>query len=255
MPTVRIVTTGALVAAVFGAAIASAAAQGTTQSAGRPLPLLQFIHKTSKTKPLAHPKVAAKVAAKVGRKKVAKRRIARRAIAKLPKAIARRKAVSAVPPKAVSATPRTPKVAAAAPLPDMWPAAGTVAPAMTGMLAPPQSTPPVSTEAVVETDPNQIISGNTVQVPSPDQINSVVPATDNHEQTASEETPKTAAPANPTPPEATATAIVARAVIENPDPVGSASWIEQVLAALGGALTAGVVAWFLIRPGSQQTYG
>jgi hypothetical protein len=37
--------------------------------------------------------------------------------------------------------------------------------------------------------------------------------------------------------------------------VGSVSWILQVLAALGGAVTAGAVAWFLIGRSPQQTYG
>ncbi len=38
-------------------------------------------------------------------------------------------------------------------------------------------------------------------------------------------------------------------------PVGSASWIAQVLAALGGAVAAGAVAWFLIGSGPLRTYG
>lgn len=37
--------------------------------------------------------------------------------------------------------------------------------------------------------------------------------------------------------------------------VGSASWIAQVLAALGGAVAAGSVAWFLIGSGPLRTYG
>jgi len=37
--------------------------------------------------------------------------------------------------------------------------------------------------------------------------------------------------------------------------VGSASWIAQVLAALGGAIAAGTVAWFLIGAGPVRTYG
>jgi hypothetical protein len=37
--------------------------------------------------------------------------------------------------------------------------------------------------------------------------------------------------------------------------VGSASWIAQVLAALGGAIAAGAVAWFLIGSGPQRMYG
>ncbi len=36
--------------------------------------------------------------------------------------------------------------------------------------------------------------------------------------------------------------------------VGSASWIAQVLAALGGAVAAGAVAWFLIGTGPVRTY-
>jgi|SRR5271169_706068 len=37
--------------------------------------------------------------------------------------------------------------------------------------------------------------------------------------------------------------------------IGSASWITQVLAALGGAIAAGAVAWFLIGAGPVRTYG
>lgn len=39
------------------------------------------------------------------------------------------------------------------------------------------------------------------------------------------------------------------------DPVGSASWIAQALAAFGGAVAAGAVAWFLIGSGPVRTYG
>jgi hypothetical protein len=37
--------------------------------------------------------------------------------------------------------------------------------------------------------------------------------------------------------------------------VGSTSWVLQVLAALGGAVAAGSVAWFLIGAAPQRTYG
>jgi hypothetical protein len=37
--------------------------------------------------------------------------------------------------------------------------------------------------------------------------------------------------------------------------IGSASWFAQVLAALGGAIAAGAVAWFLIGAGPVRTYG
>lgn len=43
-------------------------------------------------------------------------------------------------------------------------------------------------------------------------------------------------------------------VAENSSTVGSAAWIAQVLAALGGAIAAGVLAWFLIGDGPVRTY-
>ncbi len=241
----RIVTTGALVAAVLGAAIASAAAQSAAQPSGAPLPLLQFTQKKSKTTPTAHPKVETnKIAAKSEHKPAAKRQVA-----------ARRP--TAARPQAVAAAPQTPQPAAANALPanaqptNMWPTAGTVAPGMTGTLAPPQPGPAVSTVSVVQTSPNEIVSGgHAVQVTSPDQINAADLAVDNHEQTAN-----TAAPTDPASPQPVATATVARVETpETPNLVGSASWFAQVLAALGGALTAGVVAWFLIRPAPIRTY-
>ena len=39
------------------------------------------------------------------------------------------------------------------------------------------------------------------------------------------------------------------------NPVGSASWIMQILAAFGGAFAAGAAAWFLIGSAPQRTYG
>ena len=243
MLSIRIVATGTLAAAVLGAAIAGAAAQNATQSAGSPLPLLQFFQHKSKAKPLAH----SRRAARFERKTVAKRRIVRRAIA--------------VPHKAVVAAARpVPEAAAADALPEnMWPAAGTVSPGVTGTLASPQPGPPVSTESVVETDPDEIVAGShTVQLAPPDRTDAIDLAADNHQQPATEQTPTTAAPPQAAAPEPAAHAFIARAAVEKPEtpsPVGSASWIAQVLAALGGAVTAGVVAWFLIRPAPERTYG
>jgi hypothetical protein len=44
------------------------------------------------------------------------------------------------------------------------------------------------------------------------------------------------------------------AVVQTSSLIGSIAWIAQVLAALGGAVTAGVVAWFLIGAGPARTY-
>jgi hypothetical protein len=37
--------------------------------------------------------------------------------------------------------------------------------------------------------------------------------------------------------------------------VGSPGWIAQVMAALAGAVAAGVIAWFLIGAGPRRVYG
>jgi hypothetical protein len=223
---IRIITTITLAATVLGAAITSAAAQIAAEPVGRPLQLLQFVHPKGKTKTPVHHKVAAKlerkpvISAKVEHRPVTNRHVERRIV---------RRTIAA-PPKVIAAAP--------------------------------QATPPVTNEAVVETDPNQIAAGSpTVQPASPDQVNAVDPAADNHQQTANEQTPSRQAPNTATPataaaPQPAATAIVARAVVEKPEtpsPVGSASWIGQVLAALGGAVTAGIVAWFLIWPAPIRT--
>jgi hypothetical protein len=42
---------------------------------------------------------------------------------------------------------------------------------------------------------------------------------------------------------------------DDPSPVGSFSWILHVLAALGGAVATGALAWFLISPAPQRNYG
>ncbi len=94
-----------------------------------------------------------------------------------------------------------------------------------------------------------VVGGRTVDVVAPDQANEIDLAAG---------APKTAAV---TPPQdddaaskpAAATAFVAVAH-DAAGAVGSASWIAQVLAALGGAVAAGSVAWFLIGSTPQRTY-
>ncbi len=77
MPHIRIVATGTFVLPLLAAAIADAAAAqcATHRAAGKPLPLLQFFHHKSTTKPPAHPRLAARLE----RKTVVRRRIVTRA--------------------------------------------------------------------------------------------------------------------------------------------------------------------------------
>lgn len=258
MLNIRIVATGTLVAAALSLAVVGAAAQ-STQSAGKPLPLLQFFQQKSKAKPAPHQRLAAKAK----RKTAAERRIAKRMIAAQHEAVAQ--------------APQTPTATAAAPE-NIWPAAASATPGAIATLAPPQTPAQmpasVSTEKVVETDPNEIVSGgHIVQLSSPDQVNAIDLAADDHqkapppaasaapaESSAAKSAPAESAVAASTAAASTAAvhALVARAAVQSPNPpspVGSASWIAQVLAALGGAIAAGALAWFLIKPTPERTYG
>ena len=49
--------------------------------------------------------------------------------------------------------------------------------------------------------------------------------------------------------------VLAAPIHHDTSQVGSAAWIAQVLAAFGGAVAAGAVAWFLIGGGPVRTYG
>ena len=89
-----------------------------------------------------------------------------------------------------------------------------------------------------------------MHVVSPDDANEIDRAADAQNAPATAATPGTVAAAEP----ASDTVTVARAH-EETNHVGSASWIAQILAALGGAVAAGSAAWFLMGSGPQRTYG
>ena len=102
------------------------------------------------------------------------------------------------------------------------------------------SPPPVTTATSDSpTASAEAADGRTGQADTPDQVNSrdlAAPTTHANAETASQ--PAVAAP-----------------VHRDTSRVGSASWIAQVLAAFGGAVAAGAVAWFLIGGGPVRTYG
>ena len=115
--------------------------------------------------------------------------------------------------------------------------------------------PPPSPPAVTEPDPSElIVGGRTVQIATPDEVNEIDLAakdTDAASSTAAATKPPShVADAEP----ASKAVVIARAGLD-PSPVGSASWIAKILAALGGAVAAGSLAWFLIGSAPQRTYG
>jgi hypothetical protein len=256
----RIAAMGACCLLALAATVGGAAAQ----TAGGPLPLLQIDHAKTVGKPAVHArhKAAARIARSKSIERAAARRIARRVRPRTRVADAARD-LPAPPPAPPQTTPRNESQ-------NVWPTpAGAVtdnATAPSGSSFP-GGVPPgaatedptgtVVTESVVDTDPNGILNGgHAVPAALPAQAASA----------ASAPTPQPAeqpaAASRPAPVKVAAAASVApkpavRAMLfklSPSGPVGSASWLAHVLAALGGAIAAGAVAWLLIRPAPERTY-
>jgi hypothetical protein len=245
MPRIRIGAIAASFLVVVGVTVGSAAAQtATVGSTGKPLQLLA--PQKSEAKPGLHARSTAKVANTTH----LKRRIARHMPAKTRKTV-----VQVQPAAATAALPA-----------NIWPTAHAAAPGNMGTgglaaLAPQPAPASISTEPMVDTDPDEIVAnGHTVQTASP-EADDLSGLAGGHQQQAAE-TPgnsvaaKGAMLGDPDSSTPVVRAMVVKAVLEDPpSPVGSATWIAHVLAALGGALTAGVLAWFLIGSAPQRHYG
>jgi len=132
-----------------------------------------------------------------------------------------------------------------APPASVWPDAAL--PAEIATAAPPETAP-----ADADPAPSEIeVGGQTVQVAAPDQLNAIDLAADNTGNAAPTVAPADRADIGPV----ARTVLTSRVMHESANPVGGASWIAQVLAALGGAFAAGAVAWFLIGSGPVRMYG
>lgn len=249
-------------------ALAATLGGAEAQTAGAPLPLLQIDHaKTGHAKPAAHAHHPApariartKSAAKAEHRRIAKH-IAKGVHADTHVADAGRDlpAPPATPPR------KTPQSAAQ----NIWPTSA--APALgyaatpkapdvtTAALAPSAARAPVTTEQVVDTDPNGILNGgHAVPAAMPTPVKPTASAPKPQPAAAKSPTTKPSPPvkvaaATPAAPKSPVHAMLFRP--SAPSAVGSASWIAQLLAALGGAIAAGAVAWFLIRPAPERTYG
>jgi hypothetical protein len=98
-----------------------------------------------------------------------------------------------------------------------------------------------ATPAANDATPGAIVmNGQTVEIASPDDLNAI--------ERAAEDT-------HDAPAATSVQTVLAAPVHDDANPVGSMSWLAQVLAALGGAVAAGVTAWFMIGPGPQRMYG
>jgi hypothetical protein len=237
---IRIVSAGVVAALAVALAASAATAQTTTNSpVGKPLSLLagllpsqaikqQHEKKTHQAKVAVHHVKAAhkKLAARTSRKPVAP------------------PAETTAPSQVADAPAPTP--AQIVNLDNIWPIPAPNTPANTAPSADATSATNAAPRSDALSETALVVNGQTVQIAAPDEVNAIDLAADD----------------NATKPAATNAAPSAQTVLTthadadpNDNPVGSASWIAQVLAALGGAAAAGTVAWFLIGSGPQRMYG
>ena len=273
MARIRIAALGVSCLLVLAATLGSAEAQ----TAGSPLPLLQIDH--PKTAVHARHKPAVRIARTKSSEKITGRHVARRIHTKTRVAEAARDlptpptpSSQTISPQAASPQATPPQTTSQNDFQNIWPApaaaADTIAAPSGGALpggvtpvAPTAaSAPSVVTESVVDTDPNGILNGGH-DVPTA-MPNPIKPAVSTPKPQPVVAQPAATSPSPPPVKVAAAAPVLAKPAVRamlfkpsSPSPIGSASWIAQMLAALGGAIAAGAVAWFLIRPASEQNYG
>lgn len=235
MPRIRIVSTG--VAAALVVALAAGGAMARTAASdppGKPLALLAGLrppHESKTHKSSTHDSktnVHAKSARRSGKHVAAKK-------------LAARKPPSKKLPELAATETAQPSSQPALPV-NVSPVADATPPTAVATVAPPQAPMPDN-----DATPSKVeVGGQTVQIASPDELNAIDLAVDDRRDAATD-ADSDLAPA--------AQAVLSAPVVDDKNPVGSASWIAQVLAALGGAAAAGAVAWFLIGAGPVRMYG
>jgi hypothetical protein len=229
MPNTRFSPAGAAALLVLGLAAGSAAAQTATgDTPGKPLQLLKIVEQPSRPKIRPH--------AKTGALKSSKTHVAR---------------LEHKRPHAQTAA--TPAPASA------WPAANSSA-ATNVAAAEPAPAAQFASAPSAFAPSDLVVGGQTVQIASPDAVNQIDLAASDADPHASTGAPGSAAAgtlALNDAPEPTTKSDAINSVSTPPpgSPVGSTSWLLQVFAALGGAVAAGSVAWFLIGSAPQRTYG
>jgi len=252
----------------------SAAAQ-TAEPVGPPLQLLQLTH-PGKSQGSPRTKLAAKTSTKPATKHEAKHEAktltAEKRTTRSHAAVAERKPHHLQSVARASEPPTTESTSATAANNSPPPApttttvdATTLAPATQPEPVPQAAAVPQAVVApqvvapVAPSTPSQlIVNGQTVQVASADEANEMDLAA--NDAAAANDATFGSKPASNTvtgqAAELPAKAYVAsEATTEAPKGASSTSWLLQVLAALGGAVAAGAVAWFLIGSTPQRTPG
>jgi hypothetical protein len=247
MRSFRIVGAGLVTAIAVALAVNGTSAQAATSAqVGQPLPLLAGLRPPHESKHPVHAKTAhptiKRTAAKKSRhgRMVAehRRHIPARKIAKNEH---RERAIAA------SAFAEEPPAQTAPNLAHDWLPANAPSSADSAAAPAPASLPSASPPPNVDPTPSAMEgNGQPAQVNSPNQPNPL-------DLAARHDTPSATAPNDQA--AATPQTVLAAPVYQGANPADSSSWIAQVLAALGGAAAAGMVAWFLIGSGPMRTYG
>jgi hypothetical protein len=95
-----------------------------------------------------------------------------------------------------------------------------------------------------------VVGGRPIQVVSPDDANEIDLAADAPEVPATKGPRSDMGEATQPPQVETVAVVQAR----EQSPAGTSAWVAQLLAAIGGAMAAASVAWFLIGSAPQRTY-
>jgi hypothetical protein len=234
----RVAVAGVTLLACSLIAVAGAGAQ-TATAPGQPIDLLRVLNQPDPAKPRifhGHKKLSRKLSRTSHKTHLAALRPKRHhhlahIVHHAPTVAAVTPTPAPPPAPAWSDTPPVPKADASA-------AATTPMPVPTALA----SATPAPSELVV--------GGQTVQVVSPDGANDMDLAADTAKAPATAEADDVVSTAEPA-----EQSVHAAQAPKSSTPVGSATWIAQVLAALGGAVAAGSVAWFLIGYAPQRSYG
>jgi hypothetical protein len=234
--------------------IAGGAAAQTAEAVGGPMQLLQLTH-PGKSESKSHTKLAAKHATKSSAKSAArsssKTRIASRKKLLAHVIVAERKRHRLQSETQVAAAPASDNA---------WPAAPTAMAADAATLTPVQQTPPAPqiVAPVLGTPSELVVDGQTIRVASAEEANEIdLAANDAIAASDASRGPMIASKVAMTEltepaakPDSASAAMVQAATAD----ASTTSWILQMLAALGGALAAGTVAWFLLGSAPQRIY-
>jgi hypothetical protein len=260
----RIVTTSAIFLA-FAAGSASAQTV-TTAAPGRPLSLLQIYPKNEDAAAVRPHYRARYVRRKVARTHVANQmtgatRHAYTEAQPTPEPEQTAATQPAATPRTTTQSDAATAAAATTPAPaNIWPGPDVPLPGAEALTPAPPVVPTIaSNEPVTAANSNDLLTAayHTVQVTPSSPAQATRSSAVNSTDIAADHQRVTTTTAGPN--DATATWPVQRVMAvtaepQTPYPIGSASWIAHVLAALVGAIATGALAWVLINPLPARSY-